>query len=162
MPAPSPAPTATQAPVLVYVTGAVVYPGVYALPWDSRIENAIAAAGGAASDADLLAVNLAEHVFDAQQIYVPSRSDTATPVLPTPIPTAPSPSANPSGSQRVNINSATASELEALPGIGPALAQRIIDYRVANGPFSAPEDIIKVRGVGEQTFEQLRDHITVQ
>ncbi len=162
MPAPSPAPSATQAPVLVYVTGAVVHPGVYTLPWDSRIENAIAAAGGAASDADLLAVNLAEHVHDAQQIYVPSQTDTATPVLPTPIPTSVSTGAASSGDQRMNINSATASELETLPGIGPALAQRIIDYRVTNGPFSVPEDIIKVNGIGERTFEQLRDRITVQ
>ncbi len=162
MPVPSPAPTATQGPILVYVTGAVAHPGVYALSWDSRIENAIAAAGGAASDANLLAVNLAEHVYDAQQVYVPFQSDTATPILPTPIPTIPSAAGPSPGGQLVNINSATASELEALPGIGPALAQRIIDYRVANGPFAAPEDIVEVRGIGERTFEQLRDLITVQ
>lgn len=162
MPVPSPAPTATQGPILVYVTGAVAHPGVYALSWDSRIENAIAAAGGAASDANLLAVNLAEHVYDAQQVYVPFQSDTATPILPTPIPTIPSAAGPSPGGQLVNINSATASELEALPGIGPALAQRIIDYRAANGPFAAPEDIVEVRGIGERTFEQLRDLITVQ
>jgi len=162
VPAPSPVPTATQAPVLAYVTGAVAHPGVYTLPQDSRIENAIAAAGGATSDANLVAINLAERVHDAQQIYVPYQSDTATPILPTPMPTAASVSTGSSASQRVNINSASASELETLPGIGPALAQRIIDYRVTNGPFNTPEDIIKVRGIGEQTFEELRDLITVR
>jgi competence protein ComEA len=162
MPAPSLVPTATQAPILAYVTGAVAHPGVYALPQDSRIENAIAAAGGATSDANMLAINLAERVHDAQQIYVPYQSDTATPILPTPMPTAASVSTGSSGSQRVNINSASVSELETLPGIGPALAQRIIDYRVTNGPFNAPEDIINVRGIGEQTFQQLRDLITVR
>ena len=162
MPAPSATPTMTQAPIRAYVTGAVAHPGVYALPHDSRIENAIAAAGGATSDANLLAVNLAEHVHDAQQIYVPYQTDTATPVLPTPMPTAAGAAMGSSGSQRVNINLATAGELEALPGIGPTLAQRIIDYRVTNGPFNTPEDIMKVRGIGEQTFEQLRDRITVR
>jgi competence protein ComEA len=162
MPAPSPAPTATKAPIMVYVTGAVAQQGVYALPWNSRIEDAIAAAGGAASDADLLGVNLAEHLRDAQQIYVPCQSDTATPVLPTPMPTTSSADASSPGGQRVNINSATASELETLPGIGPALAQRIIDYRETNGPFRTPEDITQVTGIGERTLEQLRDKITVQ
>jgi competence protein ComEA len=135
---------------------------VYTLPWNCRIEDAIAAAGGTLSEADLLAINLAEHVHDAQQIYVPCQGDTETPVLPTPVPTAHSASALSAAGQRVNINTATAHELEALPGIGPALAQRIIDYRATSGPFQAPEDIVKVRGIGEQTFEQLRDYISVQ
>jgi competence protein ComEA len=142
------------------VTGAVAHPGVYTVSQDSRIEDAITAAGGAAADANLLGVNLAERLHDAQQIYVPYQSDTATPVLPTPVPTVAGTAHT--GGERVNINTATTSELQTLPGIGPALAQRIIDYRATNGPFQAPEDVVRVRGIGEQTFEQLRDLVTVR
>jgi len=162
LPVASPDPTTTPAPILAYVTGAVARPGVYSLPCDSRVEDAITAAGGAAADADLLAINLAEHVHDAQQIYVPHQGENATPILPTAIPTAYSDSGQLPGGQLVNINTAAAQQLEALPGIGPALAQRIIDYRTANGPFQSIEDITNVKGIGQHTFEQLQDQITVR
>jgi len=155
-------PTATPLPIRVYVSGAVVQPGVYTLSWDDRLEQAIAAAGGAIANADLLRVNLAERLHDEQQIYVPLKGEATTPVLPTPVP-------NPLGTRipsspagKVNINLAGASELDTLPGIGPVLAQRIIDYRQAHGPFSKPEDIKKVSGIGDTTFERLRDLITVE
>lgn len=156
------APTATPAPIQVYVSGAVARPGVYALPWDSRVEQAIAAAGGSTADADLLRVNLAQRVHDEQQIYVPHKSEAVTPVLPTPVPPTPSTGTSSTPGQKVNINTGNAAELEALPGIGPVLAQRIIDYRQTNGPFRRPDDIKNVKGIGDATFERLRDLITVE
>jgi competence protein ComEA len=159
---PTRAPTATPPPIQVYVSGAVVRPGVYALPWDSRVEQAIAAAGGGTTDADLLRVNLAQRVHDEQQIYVPHENEAVTPVLPTLVPPTPSVGTSSTSGQKVNINTASATELDALPGIGPVLAQRIIDCRQANGPFHRPEDIKNVKGIGDSTFEGLRDLIKVE
>ncbi len=164
----TPLPTATRSstetpgPIKVYVSGAVASPGVYALPWDSRVEQAISAAGNATDDADLVRVNLAQRVYDEQQIYVPHTSEEATPVLPTMAPAA-SPTAISSASGvRININTASASELETLSGIGPVLAQRIVDYREANGPFAKPEDVKKVQGIGDSIFQRNQDLITTE
>jgi competence protein ComEA len=156
------APTATPEPVKVYVIGAVAHPGVYALPWDSRVEQAIASAGGATADADLVRVNLAGRIYDEQQIYVPHEAEDATPALPTPAPRAPSAGAPTSSAQKVNINTAGAAELETLSGIGPVLAQRIVDYRQVSGPFHRPEDIKKVKGIGDSIFERIQALITVE
>jgi competence protein ComEA len=156
------APTASPAPVKVYVVGAVARPGVYALPWDSRVEQAIAAAGGATADADLVRVNLAQQIHDQQQIYVPYETEEATPALPTPVPRTPTVVAFSSSGQKININTAAAAELETLSGIGPVLAQRIIDYRQAQGPFQRLEDIKKVKGIGESIFERIQPMITLE
>lgn len=147
-----PSPTSVPTPVqlAVYVTGAVVSPGVYYLPEGSRMEQALQAAGGAAADADLNRVNLAQKLRDEQQVYVPKMGEENPPV--------PSSSA---GGGLININSASAAELETLPGIGPTLAQCIVDHREANGPFAAIEDIMDVRGIGEGVFEGIRDLVTV-
>ncbi len=154
--------TETPGPIKVYVSGAVASPGVYSLSWDSRVEQAIAAAGNAADDADLVRVNLAQRVYDEQQIYVPHKAEEATPVLPTTAP-AVSPTAVTSASgHKININTASALELEALSGIGPVLAQRIIDYREANGPFSKPEDVKKVKGIGNSIFQRIQEWITTE
>jgi len=160
--APTRAPTATPGLVRVYVSGAVARPGVYALSWDSRVEQALAVAGGGTADADLLRVNLAQRVHDGQQIYVPSKSEVVTPVLPTPVPHMASAGVSSSSGEKININMASASELEALPGIGPVLAQRIVDYRQANGPFRTLEDIKDVKGIGDSTFKRIKDRITVE
>jgi competence protein ComEA len=159
---PTRGPTATPLPIRVYVSGAVVRPGVYTLSWDDRLEQAIAAAGGAVASADLLRVNLAERLHDEQQIYVPLQDEAVTPVLPTPVPNPPGTSILSSSTGKININSAGASELDTLPGIGPVLAQRIIDYRQAHGPFGQPEDVKKVSGIGDSIFERIRDLITVE
>jgi competence protein ComEA len=162
LPTPTKGPTATPQPVQVYVTGAVAYPGVYVLSWDSRVQQAIVAAGGALADADLNRVNLAERVHDAQQVYVPYQSEAATPILPTSVPLTVNTSLSPPLGQKININTASANELEALPGIGPTLAQRMVDHRLANGPFSRPEDIKKVKGIGDGIFAQIKDLIAVE
>ncbi len=148
-PSPSPIPTAAQ--VAVYVTGAVLSPGVYHLPEGSRIEEALQAAGGATVEADLNRVNLARRVHDEEHIYVPKVGEESPPV----------PSGSSSEGGPININTASTAELETLPGIGPTLAQRIVDYREAHGRFAAIKDVMNVQGVGEGLFNEIRDSITV-
>lgn len=155
-----PTPSPTDEPIVVYVSGAVVRPGVYALPPGARVADAVEAAGGATAAADLIQLNLARRVHDEEQIHVPREGDP-TRVLPT---TVTAPAGDPSaggGSSLVNINTAGLAELDALPGIGPGYAQRIIDYREANGPFRSVEEIQNVPGIGPSTFARIRDLICV-
>lgn len=157
-PPPTAVPTPTPAPLVVYVSGAVVQPDVYALPPGSLVKQAIAAAGGFLPDADRARVNLAQSLQDGQQIHVPRVGEASIPLLSS----GGGASTGTSPKGLVNINTASQTELESLPGIGPALAQRIIDYRQANGPFERIEDIKRVRGIGDATFEGLREYITVR
>ncbi len=153
-------PTPTPRPLCVYVSGAVAHPDVYELPYDSIVKDAIEAAGGPTGEADLNRINLARRVHDEEQIYMPRKGEESPPVSP---PSGPSlPSLSSQGGDKVNINTATAEELGTLPGIGPTKAQSIIDYRTTNGPFQSIEDIKDVRGIGDATFEKLKDKITVQ
>ncbi|MBK8135869.1 MAG: ComEA family DNA-binding protein [Chloroflexi bacterium] len=143
----TPEPTATPSPVTVHVSGAVARPNqTYTLPPNSRVEAAIAAAGGALPGADLSRVNLADLLRDGAQIHVPSGQVTAPP-------------ATPIGGVKINVNIATAAELDTLPGIGPALAQRIVDYRTRQGAFVSVDDLDKVSGIGPTLIEQLRDFV---
>jgi competence protein ComEA len=151
-PAPSPEPTPTARLLRVYVSGAVRKPEVYTLGPDSIVKDAIEAAGGASGSADLDRINLASPVADGQHVYVPELGEENPPVQP--------PSNQPDTGAKVNINTSAPAALEALPGIGPALAQRIIDYREENGPFSRPEDVMNVSGIGPATFEKLEGYIT--
>jgi competence protein ComEA len=161
-PTPSPVatPTSTPAPLRVYVTGAVLRPDVYRLMPGSIIKDAIEAAGGATDDADLVRVNLAQELRDQQQLYVPCIGEAdAPPLVVGGEPTASAGGSAPGG--KININAATIEELDTLPGIGPAIAQRIIDYREANGPFKTIEDITLVSGIGDATYEKMKDRIIV-
>ena len=137
-------PTTTRGLLTVYVSGAVATPGVYSLPEGSRVEAAILAAGGLTSGADLESINQAAPLEDGQQVTVSGNIDTSHVNV-----------------GRVNINSATAVELDALPGIGPTTAQAIIDYRLQYGAFSFIQDIQKVPGIGPATFDKINDYITV-
>jgi competence protein ComEA len=159
-PSPVVTPTFTPAPVRVYVTGAVLHPDVYRLPPGSIVKEAIAAAGGTTDDADLNRINLAQELRDQQQLYVPHIGETEAPPPVTGGEPAPSVGGGTPGG-KVNINAATVEELDTLPGIGPAIAQRIIDYRTANGPFKSIEEIKNVAGIGDATFEKIKDRITV-
>ena len=164
VPPPTVAPTTppTLAPVRVYVSGAVATPGVYTLPPHSLVNDALRAAGGAAPDADLDRINLAQEVRDQQQVHVPRKGETgqSQPVPTTPAGGAATPGAP--GVKRVNINTATLAELETLPKIGPGLAQRIIDYRTQNGPFKKLEDLKNVSGIGDAIFEAVKNLITIE
>ncbi len=156
VPPPTAAPTVqpTVAPVRVYVSGAVTTPGVYTLAPRSLVDDAVKAAGGAMAEADLDRINLAIEVHDQQQIHVPRKGDAVQPAT-TNVVAA-------SSSDRVNINAATLADLDKLPKIGPATAQRIIDYRAKNGPFKKIEDLKNVSGIGDVTFEGLKDMVTVE
>ncbi len=149
---------ATPLPLRVHVVGAVAAPGVYALPPGSIAQDAIAAAGGATAEANLQGLNLARLLHDGEQVVVPAQGGpqaTNAPVGGA----APTPST--SAGQPVNLNTATAAELEALPEIGPALAQRIIDYRAAHGAFATLDDLLEVSGIGPATLDAIRDLVTV-
>jgi competence protein ComEA len=137
-------PTATPAMLIVYVSGAVATPGVYAVPDGSRIETAVQAAGGLIPGADKSNINLATLLTDGQQINVPVLVETSHVNV-----------------GRVNINTATVADLDGLPGIGPTTAQAIVDYRLQNGPFQVIQDIQKVQGVGPATFENIKNFINV-
>jgi competence protein ComEA len=150
---PGPGPTATAKPIRVYVSGAVQNPDVYTLDADSIVKDVISAAGGATGEADLDRINLAEPLGDGMHVHVPRQGEEAVPIQ-TP--------ASRAGSFVVNINTADALELESLPGIGPTLAQSIIEYRSRHGPFLRIEDITEVPGIGPATLEHLRDLITVE
>ena len=154
MPPPTQLFTATPYTLRVYVSGAVQNPDVYTLLQDSIVKDAIEAAGGPTGDADLERINLALPVSDGQQVHVPRQGEDSPPVQP--------PSGQPSSGGKVNINTAGSDLLESLPGIGPALAQRIIDYRQAHGPFERIEDVTEVSGIGEATFEAIQDLITTR
>ena len=147
-------PPPTPAPLRVHVSGAVAHPGVYSLPRGSIVQQAIEAAGGSLAEADLDHVNLAASLDDGQQVRVPFQAQppvdgaTAAPDPPT--------------AGLVNINTATAPELELLPGIGPSLAQGIVAYREAHGLFSEIEDLLDVPGIGPAKLEQIRGLVTVE
>lgn len=140
--------TATPGSLTVYVVGEVRRAGtLIALPVGSRVEDVIDAAGGTTDNADLTRVNLSQIVYDGDYIYVPPLSGTP---IATPTPNRP---------PVIRINSATLDELDSLPGIGPALAQTIIDYRTENGPFTSLEDLDNVPGIGPSKLEAIRDMI---
>ena len=153
-----PPPTPTPAPLRVYVVGAVRRPGVFALPRGSRVEDAVAAAGGFTAAALRDAVNLAAPLQDGLRVYVPSRL-TPTPHVLTP--TAAPLSTAVAPEERIDLNTASAEALERLPRIGPALAQRIIAYREAHGPFQKVDDLLAVKGIGPTLLETIRPYVTV-
>ena len=175
-----------EATVRVHVAGAVNNPGVYTLPAQGRAVDAIAAASGAAADADLDRVNLAGALSDGVQIYVPHRGETAAPAqiqpnggtanvgqgntaqsgaaqnnAPQPARTLTASGSAQKGSAPVNINTATAEELQSLPRIGPAMAQRIIAWREAHGGFRSVDELDAVPGIGPSMLENLRPLVTV-
>ncbi len=141
--------------VMVDVAGGVKEPGVYELPANSRVMDAITAAGGTRPGTDTSDINLARIVKDGEQIYVEPAQVTNSNLR-----SAPSRVVK-KKSGPININRATAGELDALPGIGPVLASRIIDYRKTNGPFLSVDDLQKVSGIGSAKFAQFKSKVRV-
>ncbi len=152
-------PPPTPEPWLVQVDGAVQQPGLYRVAPGARVADAITAAGGLAPDADTARLNLAARLEDGARVWVPRQGATPPPEPTRPVPGGSSPT---TPAHRVNLNTATAAELEALPGIGPALAQRIIEYRTQHGPFASVDDLLAVSGIGPAKLEQLRPYVTVE
>lgn len=166
-----PLPTPTPQPISVYVNGAVNVPGVYTVSADSRVEQAIAAAGGLSADAFTEGVNLAFPLFDGAQVYVLTQAQVAESTDDIVADLALSggtglgisggdDSSSESGAL-ININTATKEELETIPGVGPSTAESILAYREDEGSFGQIEDIMNVSGIGEGKFEQMREFITV-
>ena len=154
--------------IVVHVAGEVNVPGVYSLAAGSRMVDALDAAGGPTNRADLEVINLATPITDATQIYVPARNQTARPTFRRPQPGVNggvnSGATGQTDDQQggvININRASAAELEQLPGVGPATAQAIIDYRTSNGPFVTPEDLLEVKGIGPAKFASMRNKVGV-
>lgn len=153
--------TDAAASVLVHVLGAVRHPGVYELPEGSRVLDAVGAAGGFAKSADQGGVNLARKVVDGEQLAVPKKGEAAVAGGASGNTGATGVSGTPQSGAKLNLNTATEAELEQLPRIGPAMAQRIIDWRTANGGFTSVDDLRNVTGIGDKTFAQLADLVTV-
>ncbi len=168
----------TPLTVRVHVAGAVVHPGVYTVSSSARVVDAVRAAGGATSRADLERINLAQTIVDTEQVFVPSRSSRTTKVTVAPrlrpsrttIPVVAStvPASVPSATSSVattapliNLNSATAAQLDTLPGVGPSTAKAIISYRNRKGPFGKVEDLLNVPGIGPAKVAAIRDQVTV-
>ncbi len=134
--------------ILVHVLGAVVAPGLYELREGDRVVDAISMADGLAEGADAAGVNLARPLSDGEQLVVPV------------VGAAPEPGVS-AGDGRVNLNTADAAALDTLPRVGPAMAERIIAWREANGGFTSVEDLLDVSGIGDATLEGMRDLVTV-
>jgi len=155
--------TSVPSPVLiVYVAGAVQSPGVYQVPGNARVQQAVLAAGGPAADADLDAMNLAAFILDGDRVYVPHRGAAVPAVVGA---TSGAASAGTSGSGQpatpIDLNRAAAEELDALPGVGPATAAAIVAYRERSGPFASIDDLLKVPGIGPAKVEALRSLVKV-
>ena len=157
---PSASPSPSPGMVVVYVSGWVRDPGVYRFDEGDRIIDAIERAGGPKKGADLNALNLAALLTDAQQILVVKKGEA-----PPPVPSSGSTTGGGTGAGAtagpINLNTATLDQLETLPGIGPALGQRIIDHREQHGPFQSVEDLLEVSGIGEKRLADLQDQVTV-
>lgn len=143
--------------LVVHVVGAVRRPGLLRLREGSRVADAVARAGGATRDADLAGLNLAAPLVDGTQVFVPSVAR---------VPDADGGARHTGGAAtgapaaKVSLSSATAEELDALPGVGPITAQKILDYRAEHGPFASVDDLDAVPGIGPTRIEQLRDLVT--
>lgn len=161
-------PAPTKEPIAVHIIGAVPRPGLYEFAEGARIQDAINAAGGLLASANVDTINLAALLEDGQQLSIPYKSgeepsvtggedENNSLVLPG---ETEQPQTSGDGAERININTASLEELDSLPGIGPTIAQRIVDYRDENGPFQTIEDIMNVSGVGPSTFDNIKDLIT--
>ena len=166
----------TPLTVRIHVAGAVVRPGVYTVSSSARVVDAVKAAGGATSRADLERINLAQTIVDTEQVFVPFRSSRTTKITvaprlrpshtTVPLPTVPgviSMIGVPSTTitPLINLNSATSSQLDTLPGVGPSTAKAIISYRNRKGPFGKVEDLLNVPGIGPSKVAAIRDQVTV-
>lgn len=155
----APTGTASATVLYVHVLGAVARPGLYELQTGTRVVDAIAAAGGFANDADHGGVNLARVLSDGEQLVVPKIGE-APPAGPAAAPSGPSGGTWAAPGTKLNLNTATESELETLPRIGPAMAARIVQWRKDNGRFSTVDDLMNITGIGDKTFEALKDLVT--
>ena len=146
--------SSSPAHLVVHVVGAVRRPGLYTLPEGARAADAVTRAGGATGAANLEAIDLAAPIADGQQVAVPRRDGAGA----DPAPATPPEGAGPAARMgTLHLNVATAEQLDALPGIGPSTAQKIVDYRAEHGPFRSVDELDAISGIGAAKIEQLRD-----
>ena len=145
--------------IVVYVAGAVNHPGVVQLAEGARAKDAVDACGGFLPTADTSGVNLAQKLKDGMQVTVPEKAPAALPG--TAANGAATGAAKPLPDGMVNINTADEKELDKLPGVGAVTAKRIIEYRTENGAFQAPEEIKRVKGIGDAKYEKMKDKIAL-
>jgi competence protein ComEA len=150
----SSAPVAPSTVVVVQAAGAVVHPGLFRLPSGARVDDLVQAAGGLAADADPDRVNLAALLTDGEKVYVP-RVGEAIP------PDAGGAAASSSSSGPIDLNTATIAQLDTLPGVGPATAQAIVDYRSQHGRFHSVDELLNVRGIGQAKLDEIRALVRV-
>ena len=163
--------TAGSGQIVVDVDGAVAHPGLYKLPPDSRVQAALAAAGGLSPQADAHRINRAAKLHDGQKLYVLSQGESTPPLAASSGQGCEGQActsadggvagSDAEGQGLVNINTANAAQLTQLPGVGPAIAQKIIDYRTANGSFTSVDDLTKVPGIGAAKLAQIKSHARV-
>lgn len=163
--------TAGSGQIVVDVDGAVAHPGLYKLPPDSRVQAALAAAGGLSPQADVHRINRAAKLHDGQKLYVLSQGESTPPLAASSGQGCEGQActsaeggvagSDTEGQGLVNINTANATQLTQLPGVGPAIAQKIIDYRTANGSFTSVDDLTKVPGIGTAKLAQIKSHARV-
>lgn len=141
------------ADIYVDVEGAVAKPGMYTLPADARVADAVSAAGGLTDEAAAPGVNLAQKLEDGMQVYVPAEGqDAASDAVAA---------ATGSAGSKINLNTASAEQLQQIDGIGPSLSQRIVDYRETHGRFKSVEELKEVSGIGDVRYETLKDAVCV-
>lgn len=152
--------------IIIYIAGAVARPGVYRMSAGSRVFEAIERAGGTLNEASLGSLNLAAPLTDGEMLQIPAGIETDVTVHASGSHAAPDTGTGAGRSRssdvKVNVNTANARLLECLPGIGPSLATRIIDYRQKNGPFQSIEQLMSVPGIGPKKFADLKDRVTVR
>jgi competence protein ComEA len=154
--------TATTAGAIVDVAGAVHHPGVYRLSAGARVDDALRRAGGPTAHADLDPVNLAAPVADGQQIVVPRHGHGAVAVAPAGAASAPGAPPTPTApAAPIDLNSATAEQLDTLDGVGPATAQKILEYRTQHGRFHSVEELLQVSGIGPKKLAAMRASVRV-
>lgn len=153
LPTPGPSSAVEPAEIKVYVTGAVVMPGVYSLREGARLHELVEAASGARSDADLDAINLAARILDEDHWRIPARGEA---------PPTQSTTSQGASEGRIDLNSATVEQLRGLPNIGEVRAQAIVSLREARGPFATVDDLMLVSGIGPETLAAVRDLVEVR
>ena len=149
-----------QSAVVVHVDGAVASPGVFSLVEGARVNDAVLAAGGLSESADTSTINLAAPLSDGAKVHIPTSEELVSATA-TDSATSGQTSSSVSSSGLVNINTATSAELQTLSGVGEATAQAIIEDRESNGPYTSPEDLMRVSGIGEKKFAKVKEHICV-
>lgn len=152
-------PETVKEQVTVYVTGAVNHPGIVDVDADARVADAVNACGGALPTADMDSVNMAQKLKDGQQVRIPEKHTGVAQLQDGK--QSPDKTKGKSGENLVNINTADEKALDSLPGIGPSMAKRIIEYRNTEGMFQSPEDLKKIKGIGDAKYEKLKDKVTI-